>query len=114
MRPPLVSPTALRMFEPNRSAPATKEPDQASKSTRRAAVKPGIFAPRGSYIPQGAKASAGPQHGLDGEPQKMDASRAKARLTRKSRPSDGGRGAKAPRPIAQAKGMSGRVPRVVK
>ena len=41
----------------------------------------------------------------------MDASRAKARLTRKSRPSDGGRGAKAARPVHPAKGMSGRVPR---
>src|SRR5262245_51555022 len=45
---------------------------------------------------------------------KMDASRAKARLTRKSRPSEGGRGGKAARPIHPAKGMSGRVPRVVK
>jgi RNA polymerase primary sigma factor len=42
----------------------------------------------------------------------MDASRAKARLTRKSRPSDGGRGAKAARPVHPAKGMSGRAPRV--
>jgi hypothetical protein len=40
------------MFEPNRSGLATKEPDQASESTRRAAVKPGIFNQRGSYIPQ--------------------------------------------------------------
>jgi RNA polymerase sigma factor (sigma-70 family) len=44
----------------------------------------------------------------------MDASRAKARLTRKSRPSDGGRGAKAARPVHTTKGMSGRAPRVVK
>ena len=44
----------------------------------------------------------------------MDASRAKARSTRKSRPSDGGRGAKAARPVHPAKGMAGRVPRVVK
>ena len=43
---------------------------------------------------------------------KMDASRAKARLTRKSRPSDGGRGAKAARPAHPAKGMAGRAPRV--
>lgn len=28
------------MFEPNRSTLATKEPNQASESTRRAAVKP--------------------------------------------------------------------------
>jgi RNA polymerase primary sigma factor len=42
----------------------------------------------------------------------MDASRAKARLTRKSRPSDGGRGAKAARPAHPAKGVSARVPRV--
>jgi RNA polymerase primary sigma factor len=45
---------------------------------------------------------------------KMDASRAKARLTRKSRPSEGGRGAKAARPAHPAKGVSARVPRVVK
>src|ERR1051325_2423509 len=57
---------------------------------------------------------AGPRHRLDGEPRKMDASRAKARLTRKSRPSDGGRGAKAARPVHPPKGVSGRVPRVVK
>src|SRR4051794_34233314 len=44
----------------------------------------------------------------------MDAIRAKARLTRKSRPSDGGRGAKAARPVHPAKGVSGRMPRVVK
>ena len=44
----------------------------------------------------------------------MDASRAKARLTRKSRPSEGGRGAKAARPVHQAKGIAGRLPRVVK
>jgi RNA polymerase primary sigma factor len=44
----------------------------------------------------------------------MDASRAKARLTRKSRPSEGGRGAKAARPVHPAKGVSGRLPRVVK
>jgi RNA polymerase primary sigma factor len=45
---------------------------------------------------------------------KMDASRAKARLTRKSRPSEGGRGAKAARPAHPAKGVAARVPRVVK
>src|SRR5690349_5188146 len=44
----------------------------------------------------------------------MDASRAKARLTRKSRPSEGGRGAKSARPVHPAKGVSGRAPRVVK
>src|SRR5690349_1147853 len=44
----------------------------------------------------------------------MDASRAKARLTRKSRPSEGGRGAKAARPVHPAKGVSGRLPRIVK
>src|SRR6188768_107497 len=43
---------------------------------------------------------------------KMDASRAKARLTRKSRPSEGGRGAKAARPLHPTKGVAGRVPRV--
>jgi len=42
----------------------------------------------------------------------MDAIRAKARLTRKSRPSDGGRGAKAARPVHPAKGVSTRAPRV--
>jgi hypothetical protein len=45
---------------------------------------------------------------------KMDASRAMARLTRKSRPSDGGRGAKSARPVHSAKGVSGRAPRIVK
>src|SRR6185503_17021912 len=45
---------------------------------------------------------------------KMDASRAKARLTRKSRPSEGGRGAKAARPVHPTKGVAGRAPRVVK
>ena len=44
----------------------------------------------------------------------MDAIRAKARLTRKSRPSDGGRGAKAARPVHPTKGVAGRTPRVVK
>jgi len=44
----------------------------------------------------------------------MDAIRVKARLNRKSRPSDGGRGAKAARPVHPAKGVAGRVPRVVK
>ena len=44
----------------------------------------------------------------------MDAIRAKARLTRKSRPSDGGRGAKAARPVHPTKGVAGRAPRVVK
>ena len=42
----------------------------------------------------------------------MDAIRAKARLTRKSRPSEGGRGAKAARPVHPAKAVSTRVPRV--
>jgi RNA polymerase primary sigma factor len=42
----------------------------------------------------------------------MDAIRAKARLTRKSRPSEGGRGAKAARPLHPTKGVAGRVPRV--
>ena len=44
----------------------------------------------------------------------MDAIRAKARLTRKSRPSDGGRGAKAARPVHPTKAVAGRAPRVVK
>jgi len=44
----------------------------------------------------------------------MDAIRVKARLNRKSRPSDGGRGAKAARPVHPAKAVAGRVPRVVK
>lgn len=44
----------------------------------------------------------------------MEASRAKARLTRKSRPSEGGRGGKAARPIHPTKSVSGRMPRMVK
>src|SRR6478672_1258856 len=44
----------------------------------------------------------------------MEASRAKARLTRKSRPSENGRGGKAARPVHPTKSVSGRMPRVVK
>src|SRR5262245_26488789 len=44
----------------------------------------------------------------------MEASRAKARLTRKSRPSETGRGGKAARPVHPTKSVSGRMPRVVK
>jgi hypothetical protein len=46
------------MFEPDRSDGATKEPDQASEFARRAAVKPGIFNQRSSYIPQGPQDDA--------------------------------------------------------
>src|SRR5262245_31760635 len=100
------------MFEPNRSGLATKEPDQASESTRRAAVKPGIFNQRGSYIPQEPRTTHWTAATARWRSRKMDASRAKARLTRKSRPSDGGRGGKAARPVHPAKGVSARVPRV--
>src|SRR4029079_7195417 len=100
------------MFQPNHSGVATIAADQASESTRRAAVKPGIFNQRGSYIPQEPRTTQWTAATARWRSRKTDASRAKARLVRKSRPSEGGRGAKAARPVHPTKGVSGRAPRV--